>query len=348
MKYLVTGATGYLGSHLARALEGAGHAVVPFARSLGGDVLDGPAVARAAAGCDGVFHCAGRVSRRPTDAEEMYRVHVRGTKAVLASCVEARVRRVVVASTSGTIAVTEDPHHVCNEDGPPPIGLVSRWPYYRAKLFAERSALSFHASGRLEVVCANPSLLLGPGDANGSSTEDVRLFLQGGLRVLPAGGLSFVDVRDAAEGLLAAMTRGRSGERYLLGAANMTFAEFFGRLGRIAGVRTPRLEFPRSPDLARWSATWVERMAGRLGVASAVDPTSAEMSQYFWYVDAAKAMSELGWTPRDPLSTLFDTIEDLRARGLVWSREDSTAAASAPKSAGSSEARERLGTPSAQ
>ena len=99
MKVLVTGATGFLGTHLVRVLEAHGDEVVPFSRSKGGDVLDVEAVKAAAAGCEGAYHCAGKVSRRPEDAEALYRLHVEGTKAVLDACEAAGVKRVVLAST---------------------------------------------------------------------------------------------------------------------------------------------------------------------------------------------------------------------------------------------------------
>ena len=153
MKYLVTGATGFLGSHLVAALAAGGHEVVSFSRRSGGDVLDAAAVTKAARGCDGAFHCAGFVSRKPEDAEALYRVHVDGTKTVLAACKEAGVARVVVASTSGTVAISDDPDHVATENDETPIGIISKFPYYRAKLFAERAALEMGA------VCVNPSLL---------------------------------------------------------------------------------------------------------------------------------------------------------------------------------------------
>ena len=159
----MTGATGFLGAHLAQALRDTGHDVVPFSRRAGGDVCDTKSVREAARECDGVFHCAGKVSRSHDDAEEMYRLHVEGTKSVLDGCAAAGVRRAVVASSSGTVAVSETPGRVATEDDDAPIGLVARWPYYRAKLFAERAALARNGAA-LEVVCVNPSLLLGPGD----------------------------------------------------------------------------------------------------------------------------------------------------------------------------------------
>ncbi len=317
MRYLVTGATGFLGTHVADRLRDEGHDVVPYSRSAGGDVLDAPRVRQAAAGCDGVFHCAGFVSRKKEDAERLYRVHVEGTRTVLDACAEAGVRRAVVASTSGVVAVGEDPEHVATENDATPFGLVGRWPYYRAKLFAEQVALERSRPG-FEVVCINPSLLLGPGDLKGSSTGDVRTFLERGVPAVFAGGLSFVDVRDAARGAALAMDRGRPGERYLLGACNLTMREFLQRLGRASGVTPPWIPVPRSRALAELAASWVDRAAARLGVASPIDPMTAEMAQCFWYVDATKAIVELGWTARDPGVTLHDTVQDLRLRGVVW------------------------------
>lgn len=322
MRILVTGATGFLGSHVVHALESRGHEVVPFARSLGGDVLDARGVARAAAGCRAVLHCAGRVSRKPEDAEALYELHVGGTKTVLDACADVGVERAVVASSSGTVAVSDQPEHVGREDDPAPIGIVSRWPYYRAKLFAERAAMERNRLG-FEVLSVNPSLMLGPGDERGSSTEDVRTFLEGAVPAVPAGGLSFVDVRDAAEAMVLALEGGRAGERYLVGACNLTMRDFFARLSRISGVPAPWLPLPRSREIARIGARAMERLASRIGIAPRVDATSVEMAQCFWYVDAGKAERELRWKARDPNVTLHDTVEDLRARGVVWPRDDS-------------------------
>jgi len=331
-RYLVTGATGFLGTHLVRALVARGHDVVAFARGgdegdrervtvRRGDVLDAASVREAAAGCDGAFHCAGLVSRKPEDAETLYRVHVEGTKTALAACKQAGVRRVVVASTSGTVAIGEDPDHVSAETDETPIGIIARFPYYRAKLFAERAALASSEPG-FEVVSVNPSLLLGPGDERGSSTEDIRLLLERRLPAVPPGGASFVDVRDAALGMLLAMDKGEAGERYLLSACNITLRELFARVGRIAGVPSPTIPMPRAPVLARAGASLLDRALRKVGASLPVDPVSLEMSQYFWYVDPSRAEHVLGWHARDPNETLADTIRDLRDRGVVWPEPD--------------------------
>jgi dihydroflavonol-4-reductase len=323
---LVTGATGFLGRHLVEALRARGHDVVALSRKGGaaegvtvrrGDVLDKPSLLDAMAGCEGVFHCAGKVSRKPKDAEEMHRVHVIGTKNVIEASKLAGIKRVVIASTSGTVAVSEDPNHVCTENDETPLGIISRWPYYRAKLFAERAALEANGPN-LEVVSVNPTILFGPGDVNGSSTEDIRLFLERKIPAVPPGGLSYVDARDAALGMVLAMEKGVPGKRYLLGACNVTVREFFQRLERVSGVRAPLLPMPRVPALSRLGAELAQRALARVGITLAVDPVSVEMAQYYWYLDPALAEHELGWTARDPIKTLHDTVEDLRARGVVW------------------------------
>lgn len=335
-RFLVTGSTGFLGRHLVAALRANGHDVVAVVRNatdvpegvapVRGDVLDKASIERAAAGCDGVFHCAGKVSRRPEDAEELQRIHVEGTKNVLDACIAKNVRRAVVASTSGTVAVSDDPDHVATEDDETPIGIINRWPYYRSKLFAEKAAFDRHGAAlpngeSFEVVCVNPTLLLGPGDVNGSSTDDVRLFLERKIPAIPPGGISYVDARDAAEGMRLAMERGVGGRRYLLGASNLTLREFFARLERVSGVRAPLVPMLRAKqmtEIARAGAQMLEKLTSRLGVPMPVDPVSLDMAHFYWYLDASLAENELGWVPRDPVETLADTVKDLEQRGVVW------------------------------
>lgn len=355
-RYLVTGSTGFLGRHLVKTLRAHGHDVVALVRSatdvpegtapVRGDVLDKASIEKAVMGCDGVFHCAGKVSRKPEDAEELHRLHVEGTKNVLDAAIAKNVRRAVIASTSGTIAVSDDPDHVSSEDDEPPIGLINRWPYYRSKLFAEKAAFERHGAKMpngeaFEVVSVNPTLLLGPGDTNGSSTEDVRLFLERRIPAVPPGGLSYVDARDAADGMRLAMERGVAGRRYLLGACNLTLREFFARLERVSGVRAPILTVPRigqnglGADIAKSGAQMLERLTSRIGITMPVDPISLDMAHFYWYLDASLAESDLEWSPRDPTETLADTVKDLEDRGVVWPDDPRDASATRVGSAAS-------------
>ncbi|MEM1031902.1 MAG: NAD-dependent epimerase/dehydratase family protein [Myxococcota bacterium] len=328
-RVFVTGATGFLGRHLLDRLAEGDVEVVAMTRQppldvdprvtwTTGNVNDAESVARAAEGCEVAYHLAGKVSRDPADAEEMYRVHVEGTDAVLTALARVGCRRVVVASTSGTVAVSEDPEVVADEGAEAPMHLIARWPYYRSKFFAERVARERNRDG-FEVVIVNPSLLLGPGDERGSSTEDVRNFMQRKVPFVPGGGMAFCDARDAATALMLAMDKGKAGEKYLVNGANMSLTDFFGRLARITGVDAPRVTLPRtSTTVAGAGAELMERFTKALRMPALVDKTSAELANVYWYCDASKAERELGWQHRDPGHTLADTVDDLRARGVVW------------------------------
>lgn len=327
----VGGATGFLGAHLVQTLLEQGHELVLASRSGGEvnglsvrsvDVLDAAAVTESARGCDGAFLATGKVSRDRDAGEELHRAHVLATRAALAGLRAAGVKRVVVASTSGTVAVSGDSSQIADESSRVPLELVALWPYYRSKLYAEREALEASSSD-FEVVLVNPSLLLGPGDTRESSTGDVRRFLERGIPAVPGGGIAFVDVRDAARGMWLAFEHGRAGERYLLNAKNMTLAAFFQRLERISGVKAPALRMPRSRPVALGMNKLFSKALRAIGGEPPVDEISVEMAQYFWYCTSTKAERELGFSARDPGETLRETIDDLVARKVVFPKRAS-------------------------
>lgn len=322
---LITGATGFLGKHLVEQLKAGSAACLrllcrgatpwagdPRVEVVRGDIALAEDVARAMEGCGEVYHLAGVVSRNPNDQALLYKVHVEGTRNVCEAAQRHRVRKIVLVSSSGTIAVSREPvPH--DENSGYKHELVGQWPYYLSKVFAEKLALDYFRCGALPVVIVNPSLLLGPGDDRYSSTHDIALFLRGQIMTVPAGGLNFVDARDAAAGLIAAMLHGRPGERYLLAGPNWTFGELIARLSEISGVRAPRVRLPLGAALL--GARVLRRLYPLTGKRYEVDEESIRMSALFWYCDAAKARAELGFRTRDPLETLRDTVADLRSRG---------------------------------
>jgi dihydroflavonol-4-reductase len=321
----VGGATGFLGSHVANELRARGDHVVAVSRSgsedgsvQAVDILRTDAVRDSATGCELAFLATGKVTRKEDASEELHRLHVLGTRSALAGLALAGVRRVVFASTSGTLAVGTDPHRIADEGCRAPLEIIASWPYYRTKLYAEREALEANVPGTFEVVIVNPSLLLGPGDLRESSTGDVRKFLDGSIPATPAGGIAFVDVRDAALGMLLAAERGRPGERYILNAQNITVAAFFQRLSRISGVSAPLFRLPSSRPVAIGIGRLFARAVRSIGGEPPVDAASIEMGQYFWYCDASKAERELGFRTRDPGETLRDTVDDLVSRKVVF------------------------------
>jgi dihydroflavonol-4-reductase len=338
VRVALTGATGFLGSALLDRLLDRGHSVTALVRGeaealsergvrvVPGDLLDPIAVRALVADAEAVIHLAGRVSRDPADGPALYRVHVAGTKVLLEAAAEAGVGRFVLASSSGTVGVSKT-SRITTELDEAPLSLVARWPYYLSKIYKEKLALSFALEHRLPLVCLNPSLLLGPGDRHFSSSGDIWKFLRRDIPAMPSGGISFVDVRDAAVTFEAALTRGRPGERYLLGASNMTFAEFFGRLSRLSGVDPPRLRLPSELNLL--GARALERWSRMRGVDPPIDRASVEMGEHWFFIDSSKARLELGFSPRDPQETLRDTLRDLQQHG----RERGSAGASWPVAA---------------
>lgn len=326
MKYLVTGGTGFLGEHVCRRLRADGHDVRALARSrsdvltdLGvelvrGDVMGDAAFLREAMrGVDGVFHLAGLVSRDPEDSQRMMRLHVDGTRNVLLAMENAGVARAVVASTSGTIAVSKD-QTLHDEASPYATEVALKWPYYASKIYQEKLAFSLGRERGLDVIAVLPSLLLGPGDRRGSSTEDVARFLRGQTPAVPSGGINFVDARDAADATVVAMAEGVPGQRYLLGGPNWTMKEFFGRMARLANVSEPRLRLP--DRVARIGASLMEEGARMLGRTPSIERSSVEMAQHYWWFESTKAERALRFEARDPQLTLVDTIADIRA---LWS-----------------------------
>jgi dihydroflavonol-4-reductase len=328
-KLLVTGATGFLGTHLVERLlanESLGLRIlarspVPGLRERGvevaeGSILDESAVAAALERVSVVFHLAGKVSRNPDDAAELYRVHVQGTAVLCKAAKRAGVDRIVLASTSGTVAVTEGGETIPDEKFPAPLKLIGKWPYYTSKLYQEETARR-ECQGGPELLILNPSLLLGPGDKRLSSTEDVLRLLASEIPVIPPGGVNFVDVRDAAAAFESALSRGRSGERYLLGGPNWSFETFFAKLSRAGGVKGPRIKLPeRIYSLAGKAVDAFYRQWDR---TPPVDRVSVEMGQFFWWLDPSKAERELGFQARDPYETLYDTVAYIKKEFLSQS-----------------------------
>jgi dihydroflavonol-4-reductase len=325
-KILITGGTGFLGTHIVRQLLDAGEknlrvmasSVPDWMKDAGVEAAEGSVtnksdVGEAVRNASAIFHLAGKVSRDNGDAASMNRIHLEGTRLVCEAAKETGVKTMLLASSSGTIAVSED-EQVFDETYPQPVEVFSRWAYYASKYYQERTAIENFDGDGCRLVILNPSLLLGPDDERLSSTKPVLDFLGKKIPYMPSGGLNFVDARDAAAAFIAGLEKGRHQEKYLLGAANMTFPEFFGRLARLSGVSAPGLRVPKK--LAMAGSSMIESVFKNWGKASPVASKEVEQAEYFWYFDSTKAESELGFAARDPQETLNDTISYLRREFL--------------------------------
>ncbi len=325
-KILITGGTGFLGTHIVREFLDKGaknlrvmaSSVPAWMKDAGIEAFEGSVtsrndVAKAVKNASAIYHLAGKVSRDNDDAAAMNKVHVEGTRILCGAAKEAKVKTIVMSSSSGTIAVSEEPE-IVDETYPQPVDIFSRFAYYASKYYQERTALENFDGKGLKLVILNPSLLLGSGDERLSSTNVVLDFLARKIPFTPSGGLNFVDVRDTAQAFVNALEKGRHQEKYLLGAANWTFDEFFKRLKRLSGVSAPMIKVPKK--LAVAGANILDSLFKNWNKTPPVEAKAVEMAEYFWYFDSGKAEEELDFTPRDPQETLQDTISYLRENFL--------------------------------
>jgi dihydroflavonol-4-reductase len=316
VKLLVTGGSGFLGTHLVPRLLEAGHEVRLIGRTqpsaalaraefIHGDLKNRETVRRALEGVEAIYHLAGLVSFQDKDARRMYELHVDATRELLRDAREAGVKRFILASSSGTIAVSKE-ERIGTEEDDYPITVVGRWPYYLSKIYEEKLTLEYCRKHSIPLVVLNPGLLMGPGDDRLSSTWTVMKFLNEEIPAMPGGGMAFVDARDAAEAFFNALTRGELYGRHLMGV-NMSLSDFFDRLERLTGVSAPRLHLPSKVNVM--GAKLLDRWAKFRGTNPSLDPQEVDIGEHYFYVDASKAERELGFRARDPQETLHDTVQ---------------------------------------
>jgi dihydroflavonol-4-reductase len=310
---LITGSTGFIGSHVARALSRRGDDIRVLVRKgtdddvlsgieferINGDITDRRAVKRAVAGVERVFHVAGMTSMRTGESQRVFEVNQGGTRLLAEESLTAGVERFVHTSSVAAIGPAPtggraDETQAFTAGG---LGIA----YMNSKREAEGEVLRAAARG-LDAVIVNPTFVLGPGGGRASSMGLVRRFL---LRRIPAyvdGGLNIVDVRDVADGHLMAEAKGETGERYILGGRNFTLQRLFADLQRISGVPAPQLKLPA--QLAQAGARFSEQLGLPLGLA--VDETRS--AALWWTYSSAKAKRELGFSSRPHEETLEDAL----------------------------------------
>ena len=327
MLALVTGSTGFIGSHLCWSLTAAGHDVRAFHRPNSslfllenldvehwiGDITQPDSLADALKDVEVVFHTAAKLGI-PRDPDLMYAITVVGTRNVLNAAIAGRVRRVVHTSTVAALGVPEKPHnkhiaplamneyHTCNF---PP----QWWPYGHSKYLAEMEVQNAVANG-LDAVIVNPALVIGAGDINRVGGNVIIKAAQGILIAAPPGGLNVVHIDDVVLGHLAALDRGRTGERYILGGENLSHMEFMQIVASVVGIQGPRAAIPE----------WLIRgLAGPVEIAAKFLPLPIggdllHKAGYYFYCDTHKAHQELGFSD---LRSTHTAIEE----AYIWYRQ---------------------------
>ena len=323
LKAFVTGATGFLGSHVARALSDQGAELRLLVRptsnlknleglkaeTASGDLRDAASIERAMSGCDAVFHVAADYRLWVRDPDEMYRSNVEGTRAILEAARKNGVRRVVHTSSVATIGFTGD-GSLANEDSP--VSLQDMiGPYKRSKFMAEQIAMEAGRSG-MDVVTVNPTTPIGEQDVKPTPTGRIVVdFLKRKFPAYVETGLNLVDVKACARGHIAAFEKGRSGERYILGGENLTLKQILDKLGTITGLPSPTMKLPYFVAFA--AGVVDEAITGRLlnrEPRATVD--TVRMGRKMMFASSAKAERELGWK--------IDPVDDALRRAVEWFR----------------------------
>jgi len=312
---LVTGASGFLGWHVARVAIEHSCAVRALVRpgshveelpveTVIGDLRDPASLQRAATGCGIVFHVAGDYRLWSRNPRELYDNNVEGTRNLLEAARGAGVERVVYTSTVGAIGLL--PGGLGDEDTP--VSLTDmEGDYKRSKFLAEQVALEYARNG-MDVVIANPTALMGDHDFKPTPTGQIVVdFLNGGLPAYIDTGLNVVDARDAAEGHWLACQRGRRGERYILGSENLTLAEILRRLAAITNRNPPRV---RLPYFLAWCAGASGTAWARLsGSPPRVSLEAVRLAKKKMWVTHAKATRELGYQPGPATQALARAVD---------------------------------------
>ena len=328
MLAFVTGATGFLGSHVARVLSEQGAELRLLVRSTSnlknlqglkaetatGDLRDSASLEKAMSGCDTVFHVAADYRLWVRDPAEMYRSNVGGTRAILEAARKIGVRRVVYTSSVGTIGFTSD-GKPADEDSP--VSLADMIGHYkRSKFMAEQIALEAGRSG-LQVVTVNPTTPVGEQDVKPTPTGRIVLdFLKRKFPAYVETGLNLVDVRECARGHVMALEKGRSGERYILGGEDLTLKQILDKLAKLTGLPSPRVKLPY---IFAFAAGVVDEAitAGLLHHEPRATVDTVRMGKKKMFASSAKAERELGWKLVPAEDALRRAVEWFRANGYV-------------------------------
>lgn len=326
MTTLVTGASGFVGSAVARRLLQAGHDVRVLTRKqsvlrnleglpveqVTGDLTDAGSLARALRGCDALFHVAADYRLWVPDPEAMHAINVGGTAVLMKAAIAAGVTRVVYTSSVATLGIASGD---ALSDEKTPVHLSDMiGPYKRSKFLAEQEVLRSVREDSLPAVIVNPSTPVGPRDHKPTPTG--RIILDAARGRIPAyvdTGLNIVHVDDVAEGHLAAFERGTIGERYILGSENLSLREILTRVTRLVGRAPPRIRLPHNLLLpvAYVAEAWT-RLRGRGRPVVTVD--ELRMSRKRMYFSSEKARRALGYEPRPAETALIDAVDWFRAQ----------------------------------
>lgn len=327
MKVLVTGANGFLGSWVTRALVNDGHDVYALVRPksdiseldgvnctyLYGDVTDIRSLLEAFKGMEAVFHLAGVIAYKKSERALMDKVNVQGTANVVAVCREHKVKRLVYLSSVVAVGAGFTEQEILSEQSEYNISDLNLG-YFETKHEAEKIVKTACDKGEIDAVILNPSTIYGAGDAKKGSRKMQLKVAQGKLKFYTSGGVNVVAVEDVVQGILSAWKNGRKGERYILAGENILIKDLFALIAAEAGVKPPSQLMPDSVLHIVGTIGDFMELCGLKGPLSRENAYTATM--YHWF-DSSKAQKELGFKPRSAKEAIHNSVQWVKDHGLL-------------------------------
>ncbi|MBC7372309.1 MAG: SDR family oxidoreductase [Bdellovibrionaceae bacterium] len=327
MKVLVTGANGFLGSWLTRALVKDGHDVYALVRAesdlselegiachyLYGDITDLESLYKAFEGIAAVFHLAGLIAYKKSDRAKMEKINVGGTANVVEACLAKHVTRLVFVSSVTAVGAGYSPEQILDESSPYNVGPLNLG-YFETKHKAEKLIMKAVSENNLDCVIVNPSTIYGEGDAKKGSRKTQLKVAQGNFKFYTSGGVSIVGAEDVVNAIITAWKKGRKGERYILSGENITIQQLFEMIAAEAGVKPPSIKMPN----------FILFMLGRigdtmesLGMKGSLSTENAWTATLYHWFDNSKAKKELDFRPLPAREAIKNSVNWIKKNNLL-------------------------------
>lgn len=326
MKVLVTGANGFLGSWLVNRLVQDGHEVSVLIRKKPhpdsslprgvkvflGDITQPPTLSSAIKEQEQIYHLAGLVAYSKEARDALFRINAQGTENILKQASIYKVQRIIVASSVVAVGASFQAETL-NEDSLYALDSY-HMSYHESKREMERIFKKYIQEGKVDGVIVNPSTIYGAGDASKPSRSTQIKVAQGRLHFYPPGGVSVVAVEDVVDGMIKAMEKGRSGERYILAGENLTLKDVFKMIASCAGVEPPRLPLP---SFIFKGLACVDESLHRLGRSGPLPSERALAAMMYHWYDSSKAIKELGFVHRPAIEAIASSVEWMKANHVL-------------------------------
>ncbi|MFN8845793.1 MAG: NAD-dependent epimerase/dehydratase family protein [Bdellovibrionales bacterium] len=327
MKVVVTGANGFLGSWLVKKLNELGQDVhilnrqnsdlselknLKFSQHVG-DVLNPESLKKAFEGAELIYHLAGVVAYRKSERQNMERVNVEGTRNVITALRQNKVPRLLHLSSVVTVGAGHNPNEILNENSVYNLKSYNLG-YFETKRAAENLVMNELKSGDFEAQIVNPSTIYGAADAKKGSRKIQVKVAQGKFPFYTPGGVNVVAVEDVIDGILLALQKGKSGERYILSGENWTIQKLFTEIAHVAGVKEPAFLLPSA---VLFALGLIGDSLEKIGIRGGISSENARTSTLYHWFDNQKAKTQLGFNPRPSTTAIENSVNWMREKGLL-------------------------------